>query len=84
MQRQRIHDAHTSVCANFNYPPLDQIDLFAGAVDTNAPSPSTANIKVPVTPIKSIYRVELMPDDSHRITEHGRVTFHGFIGRAKA
>jgi hypothetical protein len=25
-----------------------------------------------------------MPDDSHRITEHGRVTFHGFIGRAKA
>lgn len=48
------------------------------------PLKSVTEIKPTATPAKSIYRVELLPDGNTRITDHGRVTFHGMIRRAKA
>jgi hypothetical protein len=69
---------------------LRQIDLFTGTANTSAPTPSTAtpahvgNGEATATPTRSLYRVELLPDGNTRITDHGRVTFHGMIRRARA
>jgi hypothetical protein len=99
MQRERIHDAHTPVCANFACP-LNQIDLFSGAVDTTVspqntatPAPTSAGAASPLnsvtdfktapTPTPSLYCVERLPDGKTRVTDHGRITFNGIIGGAK-
>ena len=66
---------------------LDQIDLFAGTPDTTAStSPadlkSVTEIKPTVCPLRTIYSVERLPNGYTRITQNGRVTFNGLIGRA--
>ena len=68
---------------------LDQIDLFAGTPDTTASTPpadlkSVTEIKPTVCPPRTIYSVERLPNGYTRITQNGRVTFNGLIGRASA
>ena len=68
---------------------LDQIDLFAGTPDTPvstspALSKPVTDIKPTVCPPRTIYSVERLPNGYTRITQNGRVTFNGLIGRASA
>ena len=63
---------------------LDQIDLFAGTPDTTVSTPPTEEIKPTVCPPRTIYSVERLPNGYTRITQHGRVTFNGLIGRVSA
>ncbi len=68
---------------------LDQIDLFAGTPDTTvstspAHSKPVTEIKPTVCPPRTIYSVERLPNGYTRITQNGRVTFNGLIGRASA
>ena len=68
---------------------LDQIDLFAGTPDTTASTPpadlkSVTEIKPTAYQPRTIYSVERLPNGYTRITQNGRVTFNGLIGRASA
>ena len=68
---------------------LDQIDLFAGTPDTTASTPpadlkSVTEIKPTACPPRTIYSVERLPNGYPRITQNGRVTFNGLMGRASA
>jgi hypothetical protein len=79
---------------------LDQIDLFAGSPDTTVSTQSTVNpaptgagavnlksvteIKPTACQPRTIYSVERLPNGYTRITQHGRVTFNGLIGRVSA
>ena len=59
---------------------LDQIDLFAGPADLK----SVTEIKPTACPPRTIYSVERLPNGYTRITQNGRVTFNGLMGRASA
>lgn len=68
---------------------LDQIDLFAGTPDTTVSTPpadlkSVTEIKPTACPPRTIYSVERLPNGYTRITQHGRVTFNGLMGRTSA